>query len=125
MESTTASVRETTQPKAVRTPDTHTRNHRIHVSTIMVETQSYNQRVQSHDTIQSHHVVRGRPVAETMGPPILTLADLEEKLERAAHVALTVLSHVMRSDRNDSTRVRAAHVVLDNYFRTKKGFGDS
>ena len=54
-----------------------------------------------------------------VGSPILTLADADRKLERAAHVALTVLGHVMHTDPQDTTRVQAAGIILKAHARSR------
>ena len=54
-----------------------------------------------------------------VGSPILTLADADMKLERVAHVALTVLGHVMHTDPQGATRVQAAGVILKAYTRSR------
>ena len=64
-------------------------------------------------------MMKGRSVVVTMGPPILTLADLDAKLERTAHLALTILSQIMHTDPQASTRVRAASVIIDAYTRSR------
>ena len=64
-------------------------------------------------------MMKGRSVVDTMGPPILTLVDVEEKLERAAHLALTALGQIMQTDPEASTRVRAASVIMDAYTRSR------
>ena len=64
-------------------------------------------------------MMKGRSVVVTMGPPILTLADLEDKLERTAHLALMVLGQIMHTDPQASTCVRAASVIMDAYTRSR------
>jgi len=54
-----------------------------------------------------------------MGLPILTIADLEDKLEHTAHLALTVLGQIMQTDSEASIRVRAAGVIMDAYTRSR------
>ena len=53
----------------------------------------------------------GRPVVAMIAPLILTTQDVEDKLERASHTALTTLGEIMGSGPPD-TRVQAAGVIL-------------
>ena len=60
-----------------------------------------------------------RDISGWISIPVLTARDVDRKLEEAAHLALTVLGQIMRTDPEASTRVRAASVIMDAYTRSR------